>query len=53
MSNVNTESKTFTCELTEEDLDRVSGGGARIEPNESVSFNFAKVEWSYIPTEPC
>jgi hypothetical protein len=53
MSNVNTESKTFTCELTEEDLDRVSGGGARIEPSESVSFNFAKVEWSYIPSDPC
>jgi hypothetical protein len=51
MSDVNAQRKP--CELTEEYLDVVTGGGARITPNENLSLNFAKLQWAYAPTDPC
>lgn len=50
MSN-NAELKS--CELTDNELDAVGGGGARTEPNESLSLNFTKVQWTYTPPDPC
>jgi bacteriocin-like protein len=50
MSNVNAEPKPFDYELTEEELDQVSGGGkysGSDQPTESLSLNFTKVVLSY------
>ena len=44
LSEVNAEPKS--CELTEEDLNAVTGGEAKIEPKEGLSLNFAKVQWT-------
>jgi bacteriocin-like protein len=46
MSNVNAEPKPFDYELTEEELDQVSGGGKNSgssHPTESVTLNFTKL----------
>ena len=48
---MNAESKPV-CELTEEQLDRVSGGGTKSAtkdplPTESISLNFTKIAFKY------
>ncbi len=48
MSNAKAEPKP--CELTEEELDRVSGGGSR--PKESLSLNFTKIQFTNTSTNP-
>jgi hypothetical protein len=50
MSNLNTHEndELSRCELSGEDLDQASGGGAKdTGPKESISFNFTKIAWTY------
>jgi bacteriocin-like protein len=50
MSNVNAEPKPFDCELTEEELDQVSGGGKNSgsdRPTETLTLNFATLMYTY------
>jgi hypothetical protein len=46
--------KTSACELTEEQLDRVSGGGTKSAtkdhlPTESISLEYGGIIFSYSP----
>ena len=55
MSNVNAEPKPFDYELTEGELDQVSGGGKNSgssRPTESLSLNFTKVMFTYTERDP-
>jgi bacteriocin-like protein len=54
MSNVNAEPKPYHCELNEEELDRVSGGGTKGAtkdplPTESISLEYGGIIFSYSP----
>jgi bacteriocin-like protein len=54
MSNVNAEPKPYHCELNEEELDRVSGGGTKAAtkdplPTESISLEYGGIIFSYSP----
>jgi hypothetical protein len=51
----NAEPKPFDYELTEGELDQVSGGGKNFgssRPTESLSLNFTKVMFTYTERDP-
>jgi hypothetical protein len=50
----NAERKPSVCELTEEQLDRISGGGTKSAtkdplPTESISLEYGGIVFSYSP----